>query len=456
MSSLNSSSKIRRSDDYNRRISNDISSSSQLRELRRLQQQLTTVIQNAKEDEEEGWSTTHSLDDSTHSARSVPSSSWVAGPGSHLSIESVERATLLANIDDDHDIESGSPNLNKSRVYRPQPKSPLVPQILPDDDEDEPIITYRMGSNLRPNAMRKYPSRRTVSEISSNLEDAEILDDPNGSEIADDAKDDISADIVDAINFTASTRSTLDSLDTGDTNHSAESSGTIRRRSRGRFSLRGPTTRQSAGSASPARRFSQGVRRVKRLSASKSAKQKIGASSSKREKGRGGHPTRRLSEGPNYDFLQAEQDELDEGSLRPGAKWWHGVFIFSLISMLACIITLWGPYPIGARVPSAIVATTPWSDGCQGLKSCICPRETVCADDLLSMIFLTIARSSAWFDYPLYMLLFMSKANNLNNFLQHTALRCWINFSDYHHVHSLFGIVVGFESTIHAFFHTLR
>jgi len=124
--------------------------------------------------------------------------------------------------------------------------------------------------------------------------------------------------------------------------------------------------------------------------------------------------------------------------------------------MLACIITLWGPYPIGARVPSAIVATTPWSDGCQGLKSCICPRETVCADDLLSMIFLTIARSSAWFDYPLYMLLFMSKANNLNNFLQHTALRCWINFSDYHHVHSLFGIVVGLESTSHAFFHIVR
>lgn len=103
------------------------------------------------------------------------------------------------------------------------------------------------------------------------------------------------------------------------------------------------------------------------------------------------------------------------------------------------------------------VAKMPWSNGCQGgLSSCICPRETVCADDLRSMIFLTIARSMAWFDYPLYMLLFLSKAKNLNNFLQRTLASMWINFSDYHRVHSLFGIWVGVESTMHAFFHTLR
>ena len=107
-------------------------------------------------------------------------------------------------------------------------------------------------------------------------------------------------------------------------------------------------------------------------------------------------------------------------------------------------------------MPTETIATMPWSNGCQGLQSCICPRETICADDLLSMIFLTVARSTAWADYPLYMLMFMSKANNLNNFLQRTALRCWINFSDYHRVHSLFGIIVGFESTSHTFFHILR
>jgi hypothetical protein len=163
---------------------------------------------------------------------------------------------------------------------------------------------------------------------------------------------------------------------------------------------------------------------------------------------------------PNYDFLSkdGERGHEDQGKsqLIANAKWWHGVFVFSLISMLACIITLWAPYPVGARMPTAQVAEMPWSNGCQGLDACICPRETICADDLISMIFLTIARCTAWFDYPLYMLLFLSKANNLNNFLQKTALRCWINFSDYHRVHSLFGMIVGVESACHTFFHVLR
>eukprot|EP00581_Thalassiosira_minuscula_P014928 CAMPEP_0183730492 /NCGR_PEP_ID=MMETSP0737-20130205/32987_1 /TAXON_ID=385413 /ORGANISM="Thalassiosira miniscula, Strain CCMP1093" /LENGTH=858 /DNA_ID=CAMNT_0025963009 /DNA_START=206 /DNA_END=2782 /DNA_ORIENTATION=- len=165
--------------------------------------------------------------------------------------------------------------------------------------------------------------------------------------------------------------------------------------------------------------------------------------------------TKSLRQLPSSIFLQSDEDK-GEGNLRPGAKWWHPIFLFSLVGMLACIITLWAPYPIGARMSSEVIATMPWSNGCKGLRSCICPRETICADDLGSMIFLTISRSTAWFNYPLYMLLFMSKAKNLNNFLQKTALRCWINFSDYHHVHSLFGIIVGIESTSHSFFHILR
>ena len=159
---------------------------------------------------------------------------------------------------------------------------------------------------------------------------------------------------------------------------------------------------------------------------------------------------------PTYDFLRKDNDKKEGRSLLPNGKWWHTVFLFSLISMIACILTLWLPYPFGARMSSDMIAQQPWSDGCKGIGTCICPRETICADDLLSMIFLTIARASAWFSYPLYMLLFLSKANNLNNFLQTTAIRCWINFSDYHHVHSLFGIIVGFESMSHSFFHILR
>ena len=102
------------------------------------------------------------------------------------------------------------------------------------------------------------------------------------------------------------------------------------------------------------------------------------------------------------------------------------------------------------------VAATGYSTGCQGTETCICPRPTICADDIPSMIFLTISRCCAFFDYPLYMLLFLSKTHNLNNFLQTTILGIFINFSDYHKVHGLFGIIVGIESTTHSFFHILR
>jgi hypothetical protein len=166
--------------------------------------------------------------------------------------------------------------------------------------------------------------------------------------------------------------------------------------------------------------------------------------------------TRRPSQPPNYDFL-SNQEEEGEGSLLPTAKWWHGIFFFSFLSLIACAVTLWAPYPIGARMPTDMVAETPWSDGCaDNLQSCICPRETICADDLTTMILLTIARCSAWFDYPLYMCLFLSKCNSINNYLQKTVLRCYINFSDYHKVHRLFGIIVGIESACHSLFHIAR
>ncbi len=88
----------------------------------------------------------------------------------------------------------------------------------------------------------------------------------------------------------------------------------------------------------------------------------------------------------NYDFLDIEKSKLgNQASVFPNAKWWHGIFVFSLIAVLACIITLWAPHPFGARMPTEMVAETPWSDGCKNLASCICPRETICADDLLAI-----------------------------------------------------------------------
>ena len=91
-----------------------------------------------------------------------------------------------------------------------------------------------------------------------------------------------------------------------------------------------------------------------------------------------------------------------------------------------------------------------------GLDSCICPRESICATDKLSMVLLALARCFAFFDYPLYMMMFLSKAHNVNNVRRRTILREWIDFSDMHHIHSIFGVVVGMETMFHSFFHMLR
>ncbi len=129
----------------------------------------------------------------------------------------------------------------------------------------------------------------------------------------------------------------------------------------------------------------------------------------------------------NYNFLEVQDEKYDHGLLPRKTKWWHGYFFFSVVALIACIVTLWAPYPTGARMTSEQVADTPWSSGCQdGLKTCICPRETICADDVLSMVFLTIARCSAWFDYPLYMVLFLSKCDNLVSTMSREISTCII------------------------------
>eukprot|EP00984_Skeletonema_dohrnii_P028756 scaffold18855_cov78-Skeletonema_dohrnii-CCMP3373.AAC.1 len=106
---------------------------------------------------------------------------------------------------------------------------------------------------------------------------------------------------------------------------------------------------------------------------------------------------------------------------------------------------------------SAQIAEVGIASGCEGgLERCICPRVTICATDTLSIILLALARCSAFFDYPLYMMMFLSKCHNINDVCRRTVLREWIDFGDMHKVHRLFGIIVGIETMFHSFFHMLR
>lgn len=138
-------------------------------------------------------------------------------------------------------------------------------------------------------------------------------------------------------------------------------------------------------------------------------------------------------------------------------RWWHAIYVFSAIGLFICLLQIFLPPPFGMMQSSEEIAQQPFSDGCaDGVEKCICPRETVCAEDWVSMILLTLARCSVFFDYPLYMMMFLTKAHNINNALRRTILREWIEFSDFHDIHSIFGIVVGIETMSHSFFHLLR
>ena len=150
------------------------------------------------------------------------------------------------------------------------------------------------------------------------------------------------------------------------------------------------------------------------------------------------------------------EDEKKNRS-RFNLHWWYVIFLFCGISLFICLTRLFLPPPYGVWMTSAEVEEIGISPGCEdGLDHCICPRETICATNTLSIVLLTIARASVFFDYPLYMMMFLSKAHNLNNVCRRTILREWIDFGDMHKLHKLFGIVIGIETTSHSFLHMLR
>ena len=142
----------------------------------------------------------------------------------------------------------------------------------------------------------------------------------------------------------------------------------------------------------------------------------------------------------------------------PTTHWWHTIYLFSSLSLACCLLQIMLPPPFGMQMTSAEVAESGIAPGgCQdGMSRCICPRSTVCATDLVSMILLAIARCSAFFDYPLYMMMFFSKCHNLNNIFRRSVLREFIDFGDMHHIHSIFGVVIGIETMSHSFIHILR
>ena len=99
-------------------------------------------------------------------------------------------------------------------------------------------------------------------------------------------------------------------------------------------------------------------------------------------------------------------------------------------------------------------------DACVGTPTegslCLCPRKTVCATEWHEVVFLAFARASAYFDYPMYLLLFVSKCHNLRGAMYRTHLKEILPLSDVHHLHVFAGAVVSVEVIWHSFWHFAR
>jgi len=85
-----------------------------------------------------------------------------------------------------------------------------------------------------------------------------------------------------------------------------------------------------------------------------------------------------------------------------------------------------------------------------------CPRVTICADNWWLQVLLAVSRLSAYFCYPLMMLLFISKANNLRTILYRTPISLFVPLYDLHQIHVFCGEVVNTSVLIHSFCHLLR
>mmetsp|Transcript_27804 Transcript_27804/g.94895 ORF Transcript_27804/g.94895 Transcript_27804/m.94895 type:complete len:706 (+) Transcript_27804:156-2273(+) len=124
-----------------------------------------------------------------------------------------------------------------------------------------------------------------------------------------------------------------------------------------------------------------------------------------------------------------------------GAEAWLKVLMgCSLFCLVWIAVTTFSPKPVGLL------------EG--GSK--ICPRETVCAENWYSIALLAVSRSTAYFNYPLMMILFLSKTNNLRTMLMRTPVSLFVPLYDLHEMHVFAGKLVCAAMSVHGVCHTIR
>ncbi|KAK7239752.1 dual oxidase [Aureococcus anophagefferens] len=86
----------------------------------------------------------------------------------------------------------------------------------------------------------------------------------------------------------------------------------------------------------------------------------------------------------------------------------------------------------------------------------ICPRVTVCAEDWVALGLLGATRTLAYLCYPLLMLLFLGKANNLVCALSRSVVGVYVPFHRLHELHTSAGVVAGAAFVAHGAGHAAR
>lgn len=95
-----------------------------------------------------------------------------------------------------------------------------------------------------------------------------------------------------------------------------------------------------------------------------------------------------------------------------------------LLCVAWIVITTFSPKPVGLLQKNGWIG---------------CPRETVCAEEWRSTLFLAISRTSAYSVYPAMILVFVTKCHALRTALDKTFLSIWVPFHDLHALHVAMG-----------------
>ena len=134
-------------------------------------------------------------------------------------------------------------------------------------------------------------------------------------------------------------------------------------------------------------------------------------------------------------------------------------YLWALV--IPMVISLW--YAAAIVFPPAARSKAPyllWTDGAltynqQGHPK-ICPRASICAEGILQIMLIVLARLSAFALYVVMGLTFISKMHSTIHYLSKTYLSTKIPFQSFHEVHKRTSKIFGFLALLHTFTHYLR